>query len=342
MRPNFIDYAKAIGIYIVVFGHYVHYLGISFENSLLWNFEQNVTLFHMPLFFLISGMLYKQVLFQTCLHKIVQQLLKPYLMICMVCFAIGFVFMGIQGEFLSIKDVLKNVVGVVSGCDFYGRGIITFSSALWFVYSLMCIKLFVAYVGEKLNKSKNIYFLVVILLGGGMMYIGDVFPFRIDSTCVAFIFFMVGHWGKNFFMKIQTLKKIQLIFLFLFSFICLYWIAELTIDYNNRQVLSINALCFGRYPFLFLFSGIIGSIFIFSLSQLLSGFKNSFILKLSNGTIIVLGFHRLLYTFFKNHITNSNFEFAILFSLCILLLCYCIIIVAEKYWPSLLGNRSLK
>lgn len=347
MRPNFIDYAKAIGIYMVVFGHYVYYLDLPFRNNLLWNFEHNVTLFHMPLFFLISGMLYKQSSFQITLKKSIQQLLKPYLLLCAVCFVIGFVFKAVQGEVLSIKEILKNCIGVVSGADFYGRGLISFSGALWFVYSLMCIKLFVAYVNKRfdkcrVDKCKNVCFLMVILLGGGMMYVGDILPFRIDSTCVGFIFFMIGHWGKNFFLKIQTLKKIQLVFLFLLSFVCLYWIAEWTINYDSRQGLSINALCFGRYPFLFLFSGIIGSLFIFSLSQLLSGIKNSFILKLSNGTIIVLGFHRLLYTFFKNHVTNPNLWFAILFSLFILLLCYFVIIMAEKYWPALLGNRKLE
>lgn len=344
MRPNFIDYAKAIGIYLVVFGHYGYYLNIPFSNGPLWNYEHNVTLFHMPLFFLISGMLYKQTTFHTAWKKSVQQLLKPYLLMCAICFVIGFIFMAIQGEVITMKDFLKNCIGVVTGADFYGHGIISFSGALWFVYSLICIKLFVAYVNDNLNvnRIKNICFLSTFLLGGGFLYIGNVLPFRLDSTCVGFVFFMVGYYGKKYLLKIETLGKSQLLCVSLVSFAFLYFIAGLAIDYDNRQGLSINAVTFGRYPILFLFSGVAGSLLVLTLSQLLSCYKNEFILSLSNGSIIILGFHRLLYTFFRGYVESTNLWTSVLFSLFILFLCYLIIRLAVRYWPALLGNRISK
>lgn len=54
-----IDYARLLGILLVVFGHVLQSQSLFTENEslhLIWNF---VYLFHMPLFFIISGYLYK-------------------------------------------------------------------------------------------------------------------------------------------------------------------------------------------------------------------------------------------------------------------------------------------
>lgn len=50
IRQNWIDWSKSIGIYLVVLGH------CSFFNK---DIEGFIYTFHMPLFFMISGYLYK-------------------------------------------------------------------------------------------------------------------------------------------------------------------------------------------------------------------------------------------------------------------------------------------
>ena len=54
-----LDYARTIGIFLVVFGHVLQQFS-SFEGygicKTLWNY---IYLFHMPLFFIISGFLFK-------------------------------------------------------------------------------------------------------------------------------------------------------------------------------------------------------------------------------------------------------------------------------------------
>ena len=52
---DWIDYAKVIGIFLVVFGHVLQgQIACSSDNilKLLWDY---IYLFHMPLFFMISG-----------------------------------------------------------------------------------------------------------------------------------------------------------------------------------------------------------------------------------------------------------------------------------------------
>lgn len=74
IRQNWIDWAKAIGIYLVVVGH------CTFTNT---NIEGFIYTFHMPLFFLISGFLYKKEKLSITLYlkKLTNRLLVPYLLI---------------------------------------------------------------------------------------------------------------------------------------------------------------------------------------------------------------------------------------------------------------------
>lgn len=59
IRPNFIDYAKVIMIYMVVLGHYTYRMEIPFTQSPIWALMHSITLFHMPFFFIVSGIFYK-------------------------------------------------------------------------------------------------------------------------------------------------------------------------------------------------------------------------------------------------------------------------------------------
>jgi fucose 4-O-acetylase-like acetyltransferase len=149
LRPNYLDYSKAIGIWIVVFGHYAWYLQIPFENNTLWNNTFNVTLFHMPLFFIISGMLYKPRLIKEELTRGIQTLLTPYLLISVMLYILYHVFV----KNVTLFGLAKGVAGILSGGDFGGTQI-SGAGPLWFIYSLFCIKLAMSIYNKliKINK----------------------------------------------------------------------------------------------------------------------------------------------------------------------------------------------
>ncbi|HON53348.1 MAG TPA: acyltransferase family protein [Bacteroidales bacterium] len=69
-RINWIDYAKVIGIYLVVLGH----LPIPEQGSVY------IYSFHMPLFFFISGFLSKtnNITFRQFILKKIRTLIIPY------------------------------------------------------------------------------------------------------------------------------------------------------------------------------------------------------------------------------------------------------------------------
>lgn len=74
-----IDWAKTIGIFLVILGHG----GLVNENI-----RQVIYSFHMPLFFIISGILYKPLSFAVTIKKYYRRLIIPYLIMNGVCLLI--------------------------------------------------------------------------------------------------------------------------------------------------------------------------------------------------------------------------------------------------------------
>ena len=80
-RPNYIDYAKVITMFLVIYGHYVPYMGLEMNDSTLWKSVHVINLFHMPLFFLLSGMCFNPEKIGNAMslfRKVWKNLLLPY------------------------------------------------------------------------------------------------------------------------------------------------------------------------------------------------------------------------------------------------------------------------
>jgi fucose 4-O-acetylase-like acetyltransferase len=296
IRPNFLDWAKFIGIFIVIFGHYVWYLNIPLADDLLWNNARNVTLFHMPLFFIISGMLHKRnESFRNALKRNIKQLLLPYLLINLICMSVLLLRNCVSGgSALELsKYVLKCLWGIFTGADFGKYSGILPSGPLWFLYSLFCIKsafdIFCIIV-LKHRYIVGLCMVLLVLLGVILIFIkGNILPFRIDSSIIGVIFFAIGFYLRVYFIKILNFN---LLFVFLISFLITFFCGYMNISYTEFQTghLSVNACIFGHYPYLFFVSGISGTIGIFAISKILEQFRLKIVSRISSGTIIALGF----------------------------------------------------
>jgi cytochrome bd-type quinol oxidase subunit 2 len=162
-------------------------------------------------------------------------------------------------------------------------------------------------------------------------------PFRIDSSSIGFIFFVIGYKSKCFMDKLLNYRFLVAVISLLVLVTCAY--CNLNYDSINGN-LSINACQWGNSFILFVLSGIAGTLLLFLICQCIK-IKSSIIMKISNGTIIILGFHHSLYLFFRNRITSDNFYFAVFFSMFILFLCYLLVILSAKFFPILLGGRKI-
>lgn len=77
------------------------------------------------------------------MHKIWNQLIKPYLLIALTCIAIGFAF---EYDKITIKSVLSNIVAIFTVADL--KGGFSYSLPLWFLASIAELKLMI-YIIER-------------------------------------------------------------------------------------------------------------------------------------------------------------------------------------------------
>ena len=343
IRPNYLDWAKVLGVYFVVFAHYVSPLNIPFSNNLLWNNTYNVTLFHVPLFFIIAGMLYKVRPIKEEFKRSIHRLMIPYFLISAICLIIYAIIKSI-----SFNQFVLNTIGIFSGYDFYHYAYFgEISGSLWLIWSLCSIRIMVSLYYHCIENKRHwfaygmlvLFFITTIIT----IFKGNVLPFRIDSSSIGLLFFILGYKGKYYLEKINTVNIRYLLLITGIALSILVISAYYNIDYDTLGTsLSINRCAWGRNFILFLINGISGAVLVFVFSRLLSLFKSKIIMNISNGTTIILGFHFIFYQFFNGIIKYDNFFIALLFSLFILFLCYMIIIFSKKYFPFLVSEIKYK
>lgn len=292
----------------------------------------------MPLFFIISGILFKESSFSNIFNKGIQRIITPYIIIASICLIVGLVHKFIIDE-ISMGHSIYNIIGIFTGSDIFGKGYMDYSGPLWFCYAL-----FLIYIGTTLllkinNRGGDLAFFTLTIL---FLYIGNVLPFRLDSAIVGGFFFFLGYRFKSYWIKINEMKVKTKIALSILSILILILVAYFSDDFSNKQVLSINAGYYGKIPPLYIFSGICGTILIMCIASMFSKYKWSPIFILSNGMIVILGFQKLLMGFFRDYLTSYNIGIVIVFTIFILYICYLLILLIDKYFPIILGGRKVK
>ena len=133
MRKNIVwlDYARVLGISLVIFGHALQRFPAFEESSwLMWLWDY-IYLFHMPLFFIISGFLFRATPItmeniRSGGAKIVKTLIVPYLFYQFIYLPIlfvykqGFSYFGLLGKLLCGIFLGDREAG---GITYYGVGI---------------------------------------------------------------------------------------------------------------------------------------------------------------------------------------------------------------------------
>lgn len=339
IRPNNIDYAKVIMIYAVVLGHYTYALGLPFQNVPVWNLMHMITLFHMPFFFIVSGMLFKDRGVKDTINRGWDQLLIPYFLMCGIAIFLMLIISAYSGS-LSLREIASLFVGYISANDMIKLCSGNWASALWFCYALFIVKVLKSWTLK--YKLGGVFSVVLYLLAIAIMYIPNKIPFRIDAALIGYLFFSIGYYCKQRLMQMTHIRFTLRLVILMVAVLILFIAAYINLDFDNRQGLSINANYFGFYPPLFIVSGVSGTVMILILSTFLEKCKSRVILQISNGTIVILGFHWTVYILmFRWWLQSSSVLIALLIALANLIACYCLILLASRFFPALLGNRRL-
>ena len=258
-RDISLDYAKGIGIFLVILGHAICYTDCSndarYINHIIYSF-------HMPLFFMISGMLlYKKINSTEIIRKkeatkMCNRLLIPY-------FTWSFIYL-LPGSLLHGGISWERIIAVISF-----RGV----APIWFLGALFFAEILFIYTIKKEYKFKKncVIFAGIVSLSFVAQCIfnnyKDNIPFEllyllifVFRELLAYAFVVCGYELARLFKNHES-KKI----IFVLSSIGFFSIQLYTNNGVNMHTFAFENI------FIFIATGILGSTLVISICDI---FKN--------------------------------------------------------------------
>ncbi len=296
-RVEWIDIARGLSMMVILYAH-------VFDDGLITRF---VHLFHVPVFFLLSGVVWKQAdKIKDFFVSILKGLVIPYFFAGTVSI---FVYQ-ILGSFFPKGNL--GLAECIQGL-FYANsrtGLMVWCRPLWFLPCLVLVRI----LWELISHVKKIVFRYVIVLIIWVFAVVSLYtslkglrlPWEFEVALHALPFFCMGVIFKQNFMAAidEKRKKTCLILAFLICFLVCILIFHL-----NDAILSFQYNNYGVYP-LFVIGAISGSGMIFSVSMLVARCK--WIEIIGQNTLTILLWHKYpillfqLIEFGKNCCSNPD------------------------------------
>ncbi len=325
-RLDWIDQARGLSIFLVVYGH-------NFPVN-----EPYIYSFHVPLFFLISGMFHPSNINLALVKKRAKMILIPYFFWAFSLYLFWFFIGRKYGESSNLDlSPINNLIGV-----FYAQGGQTYMDwgiPMWFLPCIFLVFVFYGLLQKiKNNILKHTLLIVVGVLGFSWFKMTHIhLPWSIDVAFVALLFYGIGNLLKKWIIAISNKTAIL-------AMISLFVIHVVTFYYNPLKIDMYRSI-YGSELF-FLISGITGSIAYILFFKLVPIFK--FFSYLGKHTIILLAMHIRMLTVIKLALYLvlgiTVFEFnewqKIGLSILQIVLIIPIIWVVNKYIPILDGKIS--
>ena len=205
---NWIDILKGLGIILVIMGH----------QRLSPELLNYIYLFHMPLFFFISGYLMNISKYNSIGHLIKKKsktLLIPYItfsIISIICYSvIGQVDLDASATLQSFIEGKRNEI-------FY-------NVPLWFLIGLFVIEI-MYYVLKKVIKNNGLLLLVIMIINFISVVILKVIEaptwiWSIDTAMYYLLYYQLGNLYRIYSIKLADLKVVGKVAASLFVFICI-------------------------------------------------------------------------------------------------------------------------
>lgn len=285
-RIEYIDIAKGIGIILVVIGHCIN--GSSFLGKWIWSF-------HMPLFFILSGMCFDSVrnpLFIPFAIKKIKSLLFPLVIFSILMTLMKLIIFPNEFNLSSLKNSFPDV-------------------AYWFIFILfLCELLFFNINKTTDNKIIKFILLFICIFIGKLLNVYDInLAFSISSIFVCTFFYGLGYMFKTKIYSTLNLLKPKYASIIISAILLL--IPAVSVFYINDTIdLRLNKI---PYPVLYhIMVSLMGFGGILLISKLLSTNNNyikAIMLYVGKNTLIVLLLHMFFISlsveFISPFITNK-------------------------------------
>ncbi len=283
-RIKWLDIAKGTGILLVVLGHCLDIEKCPF---------QIIFIFHMPLFFVLSGYVFKyNENFMLFLKKKFKSLIVPFIVFYILGLVVTLIVPVWRTE-LTWQGIGRDL--------WLADPNAVHNSSIWFLVCLFWVQI-LYWMIDKCKQWKKILILV-ILATAGILYSRQRYsflgytrlPFDLDVVPIACVFFAIGVYlkRKKLLDKICALNKYKIVILFGIS------LTGIAIVYHYNGYVNLHGLSFGN-PVLYFIGGILGSFSVICISVLIQmetkkvALIEKVMLFYGKNSLIVLGIQSLL------------------------------------------------
>jgi len=327
-RLKYIDYAKGLGIIFIVIGHIL--------TDVKWLIDW-VYSFHVPLFFLITGIILgkgngEKTPFIKKTIKLIKAILIPYVAFCIINQSLS-VLLGFKELNLTVlkQDIFLILIGI--GTPTLG---VPGGTAIWFLSALFIAELI--FMGIIRIKGIIIRNIVSTLLVAGAISVGDSILILtplvrgIMGFSYVYIGFLLAKKFKNTKYEILRMDwKVGIAFLF---------INVITFILNNR--VDLYVLDFNN-PLLYYVESISGSLFILFVCGKLEKINIKFLTYIGKNSIIIQCTHSLLSAIVYMMFTvKTGVPAQLINTVLVLLLELPLIYIITNYCGFIIGRKSLK
>lgn len=192
-RKRYLDVAKGIALILVIWGHAgmeVPRLGTA------------IIQFHMPLFFMASGYLFKNTQEATCnkILKKAKRLLIPYFI-----FSVVYLFLGAVRDLLLHQSV--DITESFSLLFYWNDNVVRLGTPMWFLPVLFFTDVIYILIKKYADRYSTIICVVLAVIAFVWM---PVLPFGLRISCIGLLFFMIGDRSKDLFSYFESNRLLSL------------------------------------------------------------------------------------------------------------------------------------
>lgn len=329
-RIIWIDQLRAVAMLFVVFGH------VAIDKEAI----KYIYSFHMPLFFIISGMTHRPNKFNTYIDLIkdkAQKLLLPYLLMNLLMFPVWIL------NFKIIKVSSTSLVEVFKGIFYANSNIYTApSNATWFLIILFLVEV-VFYGLERFFQHND----RMLVLAAGIMGVaayaeskdkaGYTGPGHIELVMTAIVFYLIGYMFIKNLDQVKTFMAKRKNY---FMTVIILLLVGLYFSDNNARV-SFNGNDFGSILYFYIVA-ISLSVVCILLVMKLPYIK--LLTYIGQNTIAYVGFHIPMIRFMeRSHpIFKENHLYAIGLAICVYFALIPFIVFINRFLPFIVGKKYRK
>ena len=270
-RLDYIDIAKGIGMILVYVGH----CKIQGSSPLF----QWIYSFHMPLFFFLSGLLFKRKKFRIVIINKTLGLIVPYVLFSVI----NYFLYTISGT----SEI--SIVGVI----LYGWGL----NPMWFIPILFVIEMFhTSWVCQRRLWLRCATLLLMVTLFILKIKTNFFAPYAASEIPWFYLCFLTGYFSKTIIEDwIHKMSN----FYFAFFVIQILLLFGLVLPYNDNYRCQDNDVLSYVYRYAL---GILGTLIVLLVSQKLAHYKKSFLFRfIGRNTIVLLCTHKMFYDILEKY-----------------------------------------